>query len=250
MNPIKSFSRRSFALVLLFVVLMAGALAALVYFGKNELSGAIASLLTPEVTGDVLGDPIGRLHDTYALYLMAGTAGIVLFLGLILWLILRAMAKGVLAGAGAPAAPVGKTAKAAPDGPDDGQTLRNQRLFLHLLTVLQREGRLVDFFQEGLDRYADDQIGAAVRTIHDSCRKVLSKRLALEPVVSADEGETITVETGFDPDAIKLTGRVTGEPPFSGVIRHKGWRVLKMNLPDLTAVNDPSIVAPAEVEIE
>jgi hypothetical protein len=121
---------------------------------------------------------------------------------------------------------------------------------LHLLTVLQREGRLVDFFQEALDRYADDQIGAAVRTIHGNCRKVLSKRLALEPVVGVDEGQTMTVEVGFDPDAIKLTGRVTGEPPFTGVVRHRGWRVRKLNLPDLTAVNDPSIVAPAEVEIE
>lgn len=250
MNPIKSYSRRSFALMFFFAALMAGALAALVYFGKIELRAAIAPLLTPEATGEVLGDPIGRLHDTYAVYLMAGAAGIVLLLGIILWLFLRTMVKGLFGAAGARPEPVGKAAKAVAEGPDDGQALGDQRLFLHLLTVLQREGRLVDFFQEALDRYADDQIGAAVRTIHDSCRKVLSKRLALEPVVGVDEGQTMTVEAGFDPDAIKLTGRVTGEPPFTGVVRHRGWRVLKLNLPDLTAVNDPSIVAPAEVEIE
>ena len=250
MNPIKSYSRRSFALVLFFVMLMVSALAALVYFGKIELGAAIAPLLTPEASGEMLGDPIGRLHDTYALYLMAGAAGIVLLLGIILWLILRVMVKGMFAAAGARPEPGRKTAPAAAEEPDDEQTLGDQRLFLHLLTVLQREGRLVDFFQEALDRYTDDQIGAAVRTIHDSCRKVLSKRLALAPVVGANEGEEMTVAAGFDPDAIKLTGRVTGEPPFSGVVRHKGWRVLKMNLPDLTAIKDPSIVAPAEVEIE
>jgi hypothetical protein len=244
MNPIKSYSRRSFALVVFFVMLMVGALGALIYFGKIELSAALTLVLTPEVPGDA----IGRLLDTYALYLMAGAAGIVLLLGIISWLILRAMVKGLFGAAGARPEPGRKTAAA--DGPGDGQVLGDQRLFLHLLTVLQREGRLVDFFQEDLDRYADDQIGAAVRTIHDSCRKVLSKRLALAPVVGANEGEAMTVVAGFDPDAIKLTGRVTGDPPFAGVVRHKGWRVLKLNLPDLTAINDPSIVAPAEVEIE
>jgi hypothetical protein len=58
------------------------------------------------------------------------------------------------------------------------------------------------------------------------------------------------VAAGFDPDAIKLTGQVTGDPPFAGVVRHKGWRVQKADLPDLTAVKDPSVIAPAEVEIQ
>jgi hypothetical protein len=108
----------------------------------------------------------------------------------------------------------------------------------------------VDFLQEDLDMYDDEQIGAAVRNIHSSCRKIINKSLPLKPILDGNEGEEITVETGFDPDAIKLTGRVTGEPPFKGIIRHKGWRTKKLELPELSATKDPTIVSPGEVEIE
>ena len=55
---------------------------------------------------------------------------------------------------------------------------------LRLLTLLQREGRLLDFFMEDVDGYNDAQIGAAVRDIHRSCRKALREHLVLEPVMS------------------------------------------------------------------
>src|SRR3954463_4131073 len=42
---------------------------------------------------------------------------------------------------------------------------------LWLLTLLQREGRLLDFLLEDVESYANEQIGAAVRDIHRSCRK-------------------------------------------------------------------------------
>ncbi|MBW2249010.1 MAG: DUF2760 domain-containing protein [Deltaproteobacteria bacterium] len=57
------------------------------------------------------------------------------------------------------------------------------------------------------------------------------------------------IRGGFDPDAIKLTGNVTGEPPFTGVLRHKGWRTRKLELPALSGGQDARIIAPAEVEI-
>src|SRR5690242_11018654 len=44
---------------------------------------------------------------------------------------------------------------------------------VQLLALLQREGRLLDFLQENIDGYSDDQIGAAVRDIHRGCKKVL-----------------------------------------------------------------------------
>src|SRR5437867_3759510 len=70
---------------------------------------------------------------------------------------------------------------------------------LRLLGALQEEGRLVDFLEEDLSPYPDDQIGAAVRTIHEGCRKALRERIAVEPVLRGAEGETVTVEAGFDP---------------------------------------------------
>ena len=244
MDSIKPYSRRSFSLILLFMVLLTGALAAMVYVGKTYLSSDMSHLVASEtMTAELMGQ-MTQLHDTYVVYLISSSAGVLILGGILLWLVLRRVAKRGLTHTGRkiPAAAVKKK--------DDSQPLQNQRLFLHLLTVLQREGRLVDFFQEDLDGYADEQIGAAVRNIHGNCQKILHKRLAMLPIVTDGEGDTIVVQAGFDPDAVKLTGRVTGEPPFTGIVRHKGWRVKKIDLPDLTALSDPTIISPAEVEIE
>ena len=45
----------------------------------------------------------------------------------------------------------------------------DKRLFVHLFSVLQREGRLLDFLQEDLSAFDDAQIGAAVRSVHAHC---------------------------------------------------------------------------------
>jgi hypothetical protein len=126
-----------------------------------------------------------------------------------------------------------------PSGPD-----------LRVLAVLQRDGRLVDFLMEDIDPYTDTQIGAAVRDIHSGCRKALREYLSLEPVMPGQEESAVTVPPGFDPAAVRLTGQVTGNPPFSGRLKHHGWRVKSVQLPALPGSRgDQSIVAPAEVEI-
>ena len=113
--------------------------------------------------------------------------------------------------------------------------------------MLQEEARLVDFFQEDIGAYDDEQIGAAVRNIHDNCRRVLTEYFHLAPVVPGGENEKTTVAAGFDPEAIKLVGKVTGQPPFSGVIRHHGWQATHSKFPP--AKKQPTIVAQAEVEL-
>ena len=102
-----------------------------------------------------------------------------------------------------------------------------------MLALLQRDGRLIDFLAEDISLYPDGQLGAAVRTIHETCRQVLDRYLKLEPILNSDEDQPVTVQAGFDPAAIKLIGNVAGEPPVRGVLRHKGWRVKEMNLPPL-----------------
>jgi len=128
-------------------------------------------------------------------------------------------------------------------------TEANKRFYLQLLSVLQREGRLIDFFSEDLSMYEDAQIGAAVRSIQENCKNSLNKYLNPKAVIEQNEGDSVTVPSGFDPNSITLTGNVTGEPPFHGTLRHKGWRAARLELPTLSAVKDPSILAPAEVEI-
>jgi hypothetical protein len=120
---------------------------------------------------------------------------------------------------------------------------------VQLLSLLQREGRLLDFLQEEIDSYSDAQVGAAVRDIHRGCSRALAEHLPLEPVLLQAENSLVRVDPGFDPSRIRLTGNVVGEPPFTGTLRHHGWRTAKITLPTTSRSNDPSVVAPAEVEL-
>jgi len=121
---------------------------------------------------------------------------------------------------------------------------------IQLLTALQREGRLIDFLQEDLTSYEDSQIGAAVRNIHAGCKETLKEHMEIHPVFQEKEGATVTVPSGFDTRAIRLTGNVTGDPPFRGVLRHRGWQVDRIRLPQSTEQKNRWILAPAEIEIE
>jgi hypothetical protein len=144
-------------------------------------------------------------------------------------------------------APVGeRTAAPAPPPPPPPEPREDAAL--ELLGLLQQEGRFVDFLQEDLAPYPDEQIGAAVRGIHEGCRKALAERVGLETILRGAEGETVTVEPGFDPAAVRLTGNVHGEPPFTGVLRHAGWRATRAALPARRG-QDPRVIAPAEIEI-
>src|SRR5580693_10244225 len=116
---------------------------------------------------------------------------------------------------------------------------------VQMLALLQRDGRLIDFLAENISAYPDAQIGAAVRTIHDTCRQVLDQYVKLEPILNSEEDEPVMVPAGFDPAAIKLIGNVAGEPPVRGVLRHKGWRVKEMNLPALPQGAGRMVVTPA-----
>jgi len=141
-----------------------------------------------------------------------------------------------------PAVQPAAQASATPTAPSPAPALR-------LLSLLQQEGRLIDFLKEDIDAYDDAQIGAAVRSIHAGCRKALSERIELERIFAAEDGSQVTVEPGFDPAAVRLTGNVSGTPPFRGTLQHGGWRASKVTLPQSPGDTDPTIVTPAEVEI-
>jgi hypothetical protein len=127
---------------------------------------------------------------------------------------------------------------------------REKRLFVHLFSVLQREGRLLDFLQEDLSLYEDDQIGAAVRSIHENCKKTIGRYLSAEPVMKQSEGQSVEIAAGFDQHAVKLVGNVVGQPPFTGVLRHRGWQLRSVSLPKLSEAENPDLIAPAEIEIQ
>src|SRR5690349_2342445 len=139
----------------------------------------------------------------------------------------------VAAAAPKPAAPVVKTADGA----------------LQLLGILQRDSRLIDFLMEDISGYADDQVGAAVRELHDQCRDAVARYVTLQPVVDGVEG-TFTKAPSKDPNVVKFIGNVPATPPAGGILRHKGWRAVKVDLPALAAKQDAAVLAPAEIEVE
>ncbi len=124
-----------------------------------------------------------------------------------------------------------------------------QRGMVRLLSVMQREGRLVDFLQEDVTSFDDAQVGAAARAVHAGCRKVLQEFVTLEPVMKESEGDRVAVEAGFDASAIELTGAVQGEPPFRGALAHHGWRAATIQVPELPPSMDAMVVQKAQVEV-
>jgi hypothetical protein len=121
---------------------------------------------------------------------------------------------------------------------------------VQVLSLFQREGRLVDFLKEPIDSYNDAQIGAAVRDIHRDCSAVLSRVFSIEPLLNKDEGASVNVPQGFNPEQYRLTGNLTGNPPYQGILRHRGWKASKVELP-VWKGNDSAldVIAPAEIEL-
>lgn len=221
-----------------------------IWYALARLGGAISPLITsapgqPEVTS-----AIQTFHSLEQYFLLIGMPA-----SFLLFLLLVGSIRMIYRNSSGEEHAPSKGDLAATDEKESEQEparkrRQDQRLFLHMISILQRKGRLIDFFAENLESYDDKQIGAAVREIHATCRREVEKSLSLKPVIGAMEGETVTVEPGFDPGCIKLVGNVSGDPPFSGVLRHRGWQAGKMEIPTFSGDQDPSVIAPAEVEIE
>jgi Domain of unknown function (DUF2760). len=148
---------------------------------------------------------------------------------------------GVRPDAAARPAPLPQPAAKLSEAPPDAA--------LVLLGLLQQEGRLVDFLQEDITGYSDQEIGAAARVVHQGCHKVLTDYVDIAPVRAEAEGSQVTLARGFDPAAVRPIGNVVGEPPFTGALVHRGWRADDVRLPKVTGSRDATILAPAEVEL-
>lgn len=226
------------------IILLTGVLAVGSYVLLTQAPFGPCTIGTP-VVASAEAAPVGQ-QSTCTNYFYAFIGGPVV-VGLLLLLILpNFVTTGETVAAVQPTKTQAEPKKAAPPPAPPKPTTDAA---VQLLALFQREGRLVDFLREDIQPYDDGQIGAAVRAIHESCRQVLAEHLTLERIVSGNEGDEVTVPKDFDPSAIRLTGNVTGEPPFRGALRHAGWRARKVKLPAQPAGQDPQVIAPAEVEI-
>lgn len=124
----------------------------------------------------------------------------------------------------------------------------NDQSHLRLLALLQHSGRLIDFLKEDIVAFNDSQVGAAVRKIHEDCRKSLEDVVTIRPVMEEPEGTMIHVPKGYNPSTMKVVGKVKGEPPFTGILVHRGWKAHKLSLPKKTG-DHSEIICPAEIEV-
>lgn len=120
---------------------------------------------------------------------------------------------------------------------------------IYTLLLLQREGSLVDFLQGPIEGFEDKQIADVVRVVHANCAKVLKENFGLESVRSEEELSMVTIEEGFDPSAIKLSGSLPANGPYTGELVHRGWRAANVHFAKRGGTYDPSVVHAAEVEI-
>lgn len=251
MDRLKQYQRRSFLIISFFMLAIAAGVSACFFYGLERAGRVAATDAGKELIVERLMPVIAVLHDKFLVWVLPAAAVVLLLLGWILWLVLRVGMAPLFKDT-----PVSEASKplsgsgAKKDFLDQKiEQERRQRLFLHTLAILQREGRLLDFFDEDLKQYSDEQIGAAVRSIQQDCRQAVKKYIDPRPVVDADEGQPITIEPGFDMNAITLVGDVAGEPPFEGIVRHPGWKAGRKEIPNLADVRDPAVITPAEIEI-
>ncbi|MFA5700323.1 MAG: DUF2760 domain-containing protein [Desulfuromonas sp.] len=178
-------------------------------------------------------------------------AALALPLALLLWQLIELSRKAAREKE-EPAPPAPKPAPRAAALQQDPRQLQDAAV-LQFLARLQEKGRLVDFIMDDMTPYADEQVGAAARIVHQGCQEVLSTFFRIEPLHDgAEEGE-ITLAQGYDSAAYRLVGSVPEHPPYTGILLHHGWVTQSVNLPQVSGAdltdNDEYVIAPAEVEI-
>ena len=99
--------------------------------------------------------------------------------------------------------------------------------------------------------YDDAQVGAAARVVHEGCRAALDECFTIAPVTESAEGTTISVPATHRADEYRLTGKLTGQPPFNGTVVHRGWKTTKTKLPQIIVPHgELPCIAPAEIEVK
>jgi hypothetical protein len=117
---------------------------------------------------------------------------------------------------------------------------------LTLLSVLQRDARLLDLVGESLDSYSDEQIGGAARNVLRDTQKSLDRMLGLRPVSDKSEGQPIDIPGQASPIRWRVLGAATAT---SGTIAHAGWMATRFELPKWTGNReDAMVLSPIEVD--
>lgn len=185
--------------------------------------------------------------QAHGAYLVGGSCALALAL------VFRAMTKQPTA----TTEPVPPPAPAAPASPPPAvpaaPAVRNlsEAEAIGLLGVFQTKGRLIDFLMDDIGAYSDAQVGAAARVVQQGCKTALLEHFTVVPVSAEREGSRVTVPAGAAAGEFELVGKIAGEPPFSGVLVHKGWKATSVRLPRSLLADAQHLppFAPAQVEL-
>ncbi len=132
-----------------------------------------------------------------------------------------------------------------PEPPKQQPAIPKRSEALTLLSTLQREARLIDLIMEPLDGFSDSQIAGAAKDVLRDSRKSLERMFSIEPLATAEEGDSLDIPANASPSRI----RVVGANAARGTIVHRGWKASKCELPKWTGHSEDSqILAPVEVE--
>lgn len=211
---------------LILCLIVIGALVTILYFAQLTAYQGISKYIAP-------------------LYFIFGLGGLSV---LVLWLLIHFVGRSAIKKAAPLPAAARTREKVSREAVKEEQ--QSPSPAIQILSLLQRQGRFIDFIQEDLGAYSDDQVGAAVRNVHQGCKEALAQHLEMKPIMSEEEGAQVTIKPGFDLHAIRLSGNVSGDPPFRGILRHHGWRVVRVDLPKQVGEKEKDwVLAPAEVEV-
>ena len=185
MPNVKRVSKKVGYTIIFFMLLVGAAFAVAAYFGVTKLIPEIGPILQNNADPAAAKVGLNLILEYYPKFWYTIFPAAMIFsliVGILAWLFARSSIKKL-------ALSTVETDEEADAGNDKAEKdLSDRRLFLHLFSLMQREGRLMDFLNEDLDGYDDAQIGSAVRSIHAGCRQLVQEYLNPEPVMDRHEG--------------------------------------------------------------
>jgi hypothetical protein len=118
-----------------------------------------------------------------------------------------------------------------------------------LLSLFQKQGRLVDFLQQDIASFSNAEVGEAARVVHDGCARILGDYFTMEAIRTEEEGALVSVDADYNLSEITLTGNLHGSAPYRGELLHHGWKISDQHPPEQLDPKARFIVQPAEIEV-
>lgn len=118
---------------------------------------------------------------------------------------------------------------------------------IRFLTLLQKEGRLLDFLMQDISSFDDRQISTAARYVHSHCSQLIKESFEIQAVHPSKEGSPITI---LDENLDQYSFIDSNKPLTEGILLHRGWKANKVALPpnDEPEKSIKRLITPAQVK--